>query len=36
MAKKEVERLLIAGGENKDIKLKYNCYSKQGRFCLYR
>ena len=24
MSKKEVERFLIAGGENKDLRLKYN------------
>ena len=32
MAKKEVERLLIAGGENKDVKLKYNAIRTKEDF----
>ncbi|NDV27650.1 Nif11-like leader peptide family natural product precursor [Desulfovibrio sp. JC010] len=32
MAKKEVERLLIAGGENKDVKLKYNAIRTKEEF----
>lgn len=32
MAKKEVERLLIAGGENKEVKLKYNAIRTKEDF----
>lgn len=32
MSKKEVERLLIAGGENKDVKLKYNAIRTKEEF----
>ncbi len=32
MSKKEVERLLIAGGENKSVKAKYNAISSKEAF----
>ncbi|WP_319778608.1 Nif11-like leader peptide family natural product precursor [Maridesulfovibrio sp.] len=32
MSKKEVERLLIAGGENKSVKLKYNAIPSKEAF----
>ncbi len=32
MSKKEVERLLIAGGENKSIKGKYNAIATKEAF----
>ncbi|MEZ7196068.1 MULTISPECIES: Nif11-like leader peptide family natural product precursor [Pseudodesulfovibrio] len=32
MSKKEVERLLIAGGENKTVKAKYNTIATKEAF----
>lgn len=32
MSKKEVERLLIAGGENKSVKNKYNAIGSKEAF----
>jgi len=32
MAKKEVERFLIAGGENKEFRLKYNLIESMPNF----
>ncbi len=32
MSKKEVERLLIAGGENKEVRLKYNAIEAMSKF----
>jgi len=32
MSKKEVERLLIAGGENKAVKAKYNAIASKEAF----
>lgn len=32
MSKKEVERLLIAGGENKQVKAKYNAIRTKEAF----
>ena len=32
MSKKEVERFLIAGGENKDLRLKYNLIETMPKF----
>lgn len=32
MSKKEVERLLIAGGENKSVKAKYNAIPSKEAF----
>ncbi|EGB15198.1 hypothetical protein DND132_1992 [Pseudodesulfovibrio mercurii] len=32
MSKKEVERLLIAGGENKSVKAKYNAIASKEAF----
>ena len=32
MSKKEVERLLIAGGGNKQVKLKYNAIATKEAF----
>jgi len=32
MSKKEAERLLIAGGENKSVKVKYNAIATKEEF----